>query len=508
MGLDELGYSPDLMIRLLCIAWLGAFALLFGLLASPQDPAQQARRDSTPWVEQATPKELERVLFTFMIDFPKDVRFGNKFEKSSVQAAALRITPELAITRYAQLAGSSRLTGKNGEAKRMRIDVLGVDPELDLALLRLRPKKAPTGATEASMPEDWPIQLASEGSADDGELHALAWGLGSSGGPKATSISSMLADDSTDRVRYRWLDQAMGSMPVVDGSGWLAGLWRWSAPKDGSMEFEVTSASRIEASVERLIAEAESRGKAKLVLPPMRSSYSLPRLTWPAVSGSPKKQQKAFEKGVKSALAATKRFADEVPCRECGGTGAVSKDVIERVNNGRDKRTTSTSACPDCDGDGILLPTPLWRTARILAAKLTAADPKAANFNQVVRSFENAITATYPVGKKRLLSRIRDSSIEALSPEGIQPGKSILFVLPREDWESRTQTEGNLDWIDGDLGPLLLVAPSTRNVRGEADTVMLAGTLAGQVTQNGELWTVLERTLAVPVRTDGETTGR
>ncbi len=496
------------MIQALLIALPTASALLHGWSTTSQDAAEAAGQDSPQWVAQATPDEVARVLFPLEVEFPKDARFGNKFEKSSVQALGLRISPELAVTRYAPLVHSSRLKATGGEAKGMRIDVLGVDAELDLALLRLRPKNSSTRATEASTQEDWPVRLAPEGAEEDGELFTLQWSALYPGVARAESLSSMLSDGSDDRVSFGRHSESLGGMPVVDGSGWLAGIWRWNAPVEGSMEVEMTSGNRIEASVKRLLAEAESRDKSKPALPPVRHSHSLPRLAWPVVSGSPKKQEKAYAKDVKSALAAARRFANEVPCRECGGTGQESRGVIERVNNGKDKRTTYTSTCPDCDGDGILLPIPLWRTARIFAAKLTAVDPRAPEFDEVVRSFEESITTTHPVGKQRFLSRIRDSSIEALSPGAIQPGKSILFILPRREWESRTETDGKLCWIDGDLGRLLLANSSTRNVRGEGNHVMLAGTLAGQITHGGKLWTVLERTLAVPVRTDRETTGR
>lgn len=469
----------------------------------PQKRLDSLARDATLWITLRYPRDQTR-----NVEADAAERVQPAFR---VDEAGLLLTSCAGLCAAQQV--EARLPGVKLPA---RVQVLSVDPEHDLALLRLSESASASEAgsparepTHGSQPAGAPPRLGhvrvEPGTPAPFEAAgwALVWDRGQE--PRAVADSSLVEAAGTSAESRRMLlatgelTRALDGWPLVDAGGRLLAIWThaWS-----------NSTADLEWIDARAAAALLERGRNAQPLKPAEwnaallaqhpKSRALPRLDW---------MRAAAAEACAAATERAKKLPGVVLCESCDASG---KQVVlgERRWDPRRERMVDTPSttvtCRACKGLKLVSAQKIWEALRNMAIKLARVDPSrpVQETEPAARCMESALAEIFVINPAHFVGSLNDNARNELKPQKLVPGRSLAFVLPHSKWPEQ-DAEGwgeRVRIVEGsEFGNLILSGLLLRNTVAEGSSVFLCGTVAGCVHQGGREFIVLERCFVAPI---------
>lgn len=438
-------------------------------------------------------------------------------ERTSGEALCLRIQPGfligeegLALTRAAALQGVK----VRGNALRVEfqdrpgehtVELLHVDPALDLALLRIREVAPRAKVTEAGQAEEREGEdrvgedLAIEGRTpalrgipfdapeEDADIEpAFAFVLGDLASPAAFRVSLVTAGGPPASGASSGLrgvqGRCVGGAPLVDAAGNLVGITRWSWPGDGEDARDPISAHELAAFL-----AAERSASAR----PVSTPGGFPLIRWERDPG------KADDlRGILGTQ--TRKLVSDLYCPRCSGRGW-KPAVIRRYGKYKIKNELKPVDCRDCKGRGLKAPDRLWTVFRQLSAAVV---PHA----QVVGSsggLADTLKSALSINPEGIIEALEIAGRRALLPSEPIPGAAVALALVGMDLEHAGAIDGSglraYRIPEGRLPGLLLLDVQPQSIE-ENQILFLFGVVAGAVIgPDGDALTVVDGCVVVPI---------
>lgn len=432
-------------------------------------------------------------LFVVEISYPHDL-MGNDAKTVRVQPGFL-VDAEFGVT---PLSGLIRHKAKalyfSSDRSASKFDVVGADPILDLAVIRVSTlRKAPAAAeASASISEAAPARAGlSEDSATDKPFdagHAVLWvDLQSKRNPRRVELSEILDPSAEGEPLVFPSPQAGGlsGFPIVDAEDRLIGIWQWTWAESDSISPQFIPASAVRALVDRVRSDPDSKALDKLAAL-SRSSGFIPVLSW---SGKGKSPQHGVERA--------KALRNQLRCSLCAGAG--TKRVEEKDHKLRTTRSDVT--CPGCQRSSVVGEQARWEKLRGLATEITSVTPTT-EIERVAMALENGLREALDLNQSAILLSAYDGGKEELALSNLVPGRAIVLTVHRDYWPTQDQTlwGERVRVVNDPSYPSLLVrAPFARSTIGEGHVAWVTAVVAGPITVDGDTFVVLDRAIVVPV---------
>lgn len=487
--------------------------------APKSPPAENKPRSAQPPspvpVKESSEARRERLLanavYTLTISYGTDTVANGGLKSTRVQTAFCVDDGGLAISNYAALHTATSIVAKSKPDKSARkVEVLGADPELDLALLRIAPtttfqamsagaaKPGASAGASTTPPSNEPAKPAAPAPPLSNFLEIGApctlettptWTLVPAlvdRGPECVDNGQLMKRDEESGAWVRnngARDRYLPGAPIVDKASRVVGVWRWawSGEPPGTV-----SSAEIAKLVERHRSDpalnvkerAEKYGEAK------RRSLAFPVL----------RLEKVEEAGEASRW--VNGFADDIDCDECKGTGRELR-IEKEGPNMRD--VTPRIPCARCSGSGLEKPSAIEKKLYELAAKLARSPRDPASKRKNIEALDAALAKVMTKHPKSCIPALSEAQSDRAEPVTLLPGRTIALVLSPGEWREQVETtdfELIRSLTSTRLGPLILVDPQYGNPN-DGSPVLLLGTVAGYVTLNKLDCLVIERPYAV-----------
>lgn len=458
-------------------------------VAGPTAPA--ASQDGKPGTATAFD-----ALFVVETTFPHD-KLGKDVQTARVQPGFL-VDAEFGVT---PLSGLLRSQGEAlymaGSRSKVQFSVVGADPSLDLAVIRLKspPKAVPSPAeASASTSEPGPrrVGLAEDSDAEqpfDASHAVLRIDLLDSRKTSRVELASLLDPAGEDGPLVYPTREAgsLSGFPIVDAEDRLVGIWKWTWAEKDSVVPHLIPAGAVRALVARARTSPDTKTLERLASAPLLNFF-VPVLNW--------SETKKPQHGVTQA----KDLRSKLRCSYCDGRGTKPDEDVD----GKGNRTRRDEPCPKCKQHlAVISERDLWERLRIFSTEITLVPPTA-GLDSLANAVENGLKNALELNQAAILLSAYDGGKEELALANLVPGRAIAFTIHRDAWPTKDDTLWGenvrlVDVDDDSYPPLILRAPYARSTVGEGHVAWVTAVVAGPLTVNGETAVVLDRAIVVPV---------